>query len=44
LFKDFSMTTTAIRERLYEHIRVADDKKIKATYTLLEDQPGNTAG
>ena len=32
------MTTTAIRERLYDYIRVADDKKIKAIYTLLEDQ------
>jgi len=37
------MTTTVIRERLYEYIRVADDKKIAAIYTLLEDQiiPGN---
>ncbi|MDR3695527.1 hypothetical protein [Mucilaginibacter sp.] len=32
------MTTTAIRQRLYDYIRVADDKKIKAIYTLLEDQ------
>ena len=32
------MTTAAIRERLYDYIRVADDKKIKAIYTLLEDQ------
>lgn len=32
------MTTTAIRERLYDYIRVADDKKVAAIYTLLEDQ------
>ena len=37
------MTTAVIRERLYDYIRVADDKKIEAIYTLLEDQiiPGN---
>ena len=37
------MPTTVIRERLYDYIRVADDKKIEAIYTLLEDQiiPGN---
>ena len=32
------MTTTAIRERLYDYIKAADDKKIQAIYTLLEDQ------
>jgi hypothetical protein len=32
------MTTAVIRERLYDYIRVADDKKIEAIYTLLEDQ------
>ncbi len=32
------MTTAAIRERLYDYIRVADDKKITAIYNLLEDQ------
>ena len=32
------MTTTAIRQKLYDYIRVADDKKVKAIYTLLEDQ------
>lgn len=32
------MTTTAIREKLYDYIRVADDKEVKAIYALLEDQ------
>ena len=32
------MTTTAIRELLYDYIRVADDKKVKAIYALLENQ------
>jgi len=38
LVKRFKMTTATIRKRLYDYIRVADDKKIKAIYTLLEDQ------
>jgi hypothetical protein len=32
------MTATAIRERLYDYIRVADDKKLKAIYMMLEDE------
>lgn len=32
------MTTSAIRERLYDFIRVADDKKVKAMYMMLEDE------
>jgi hypothetical protein len=32
------MTTAAIRERLCDYIKVADDKKIKAIYTLVEDE------
>jgi hypothetical protein len=32
------MTTTAIREKLYDFIRVADDKKVKAIYMMLEDE------
>ena len=37
------MTAEAIRERLYDFIRVADDKKIKAIYTILEDDITETA-
>jgi hypothetical protein len=32
------MTTIAIREKLYDYIRVADDKEVKAIYALLEGQ------
>lgn len=32
------MTISAIREQLYDYIRVADDKKIKAIYMMLEDE------
>ncbi|MEJ7680594.1 MAG: hypothetical protein WKG06_22620 [Segetibacter sp.] len=32
------MSTAEIREKLYNYIRVADDKKINAIYTLLEDE------
>ncbi len=32
------MTTTAIREKLYDFIRVADDKKLKAIFWMLEDE------
>lgn len=32
------MTVAAIREKLFDYIRDADDKKVKAIYTLLEDQ------
>ena len=31
------MTTTAIRKKLTDYLQVADDKKIKAIYVLLED-------
>jgi hypothetical protein len=32
------MTTEAIRERLTDYIRIADDKKVKAIYTMVEDE------
>ena len=32
------MTTIAIREKLQDYIRVADDKKVKAIYTMGEDE------
>ncbi|ANH82694.1 hypothetical protein A8C56_18455 [Niabella ginsenosidivorans] len=32
------MTTAAIRDKLQEYIRFADDKKIKAIYTILEEE------
>ena len=31
------MNAAAIRDRLYDYLRVADDKKIKAIYMMLED-------
>jgi hypothetical protein len=31
------MTSSAVREKLYDYIRIADDKKIKAIYMMLED-------
>lgn len=33
-----SMTTTAIRQKLYDYIRGAEDRKIKAIYTMLEEE------
>ncbi len=32
------MTTTAIRGKLVGYMKVADDKKLKAIYTLFEDE------
>jgi hypothetical protein len=32
-----AMNIAGIRDRLYDYIRVADDKKIKAIYMMLED-------
>jgi len=32
------MTTTVVREKLHDYINHADDKKLKARYTLLESE------
>ncbi|ULQ51057.1 hypothetical protein [Flavihumibacter fluvii] len=32
------MTTTAIRQKLYDYIRGAEDRKIKAIYTMLQEE------
>jgi len=32
------MTTTLIRKKLFEYLKKADDKKIKAMYTLFENE------
>ena len=32
------MTTTAIRQKLVSYLKVADEKKIKAIYTMVEDE------
>lgn len=35
--KEFIMTTTAIREKLVSYLLIADEKKVKAIYTMVED-------
>jgi hypothetical protein len=37
------MSSVAIRNKLYEYIRVADDKKLHAIYNLLENEIEQTA-
>lgn len=37
------MSSAAIRNKLYEYIRVADDKKLHAIYNLLENDIEQTA-
>ena len=32
------MTTLAIRQQLHNYLEVADDKKIKAIYTMMEEE------
>ena len=36
------MTTSAIREQIHTYLDVADDKKVKAIYTLIEDDIAKT--
>jgi hypothetical protein len=40
---DTVMTTTAIREKLVNYLQVADEKKLKAIYTMVEDEINTAA-
>ena len=35
-------TVLSLRDKLYDYIRVAEDKKLQAIYNLLEDDIANT--
>jgi len=37
------MTTSAIREKLVNYLQIADDKKVKAIYTMVEDEINTAA-
>lgn len=37
------MSTSEIRERIIRYMRVADDKKVKAIYTMVEDEMDTSA-
>jgi hypothetical protein len=37
------MTTTAIRQKLYEYIKFANEKKVKAFYTIISDEANENA-
>lgn len=37
------MTTAAIRQKMYEYIRFADEKKVKAIYTIVADEANEVA-
>ncbi len=37
------MTTTSIRQKLHSFLETADDKKIKALYTLMEEEIETTS-
>lgn len=43
LFINLNMSSAAIRHKLYDYIRVADDKKLHAIYNLLENEIEQTA-
>jgi hypothetical protein len=32
------MDTSSIRQKIYEYIRVADDRKVKAIYSIIESE------
>ena len=38
LLKHSFMTTTAIRKKLVDYLKIADEKKLKAIYTMVEDE------
>lgn len=37
-FKYILTPTAAIRQKMYEYIRFADDKKVKAIYTMVAEE------
>jgi putative addiction module component (TIGR02574 family) len=37
------MVTAAIRQKLHNYLETANDKKVKAIYTMVEDEIENTA-
>jgi hypothetical protein len=37
------MNTTAIRQKLHNYLEVANDKKVKAIYTMMEEEIKETA-
>ncbi len=37
------MTTTAIRQKLVDYLQVADEKKVKAIYTMVADEINTAA-
>ena len=38
-----TMTTVAIRKKLVDYMQVADDKKVKAIYAMVEDEINTSA-
>lgn len=37
------MSTTSIRQKLFDYLQVADDKKVAAIYSILEEETGDNA-
>ncbi|HVA98337.1 MAG TPA: hypothetical protein VNG53_05535 [Bacteroidia bacterium] len=37
------MTTKAIKQKLVNYMKIADDKKVKAIYTMVEDEINTSA-